>query len=198
MGNNGQNVKSTETLIECQKSSLVSLNYGQEQEGGVKTMTPAREPAWSPRANARPKLGRETGSHSCCFQISPVFLTAPKAFGGESMLHNPVNRTVWLGLQRREFWSSLCWGMIICSKPSSPLLRTHPDWLPLLPEAHKLSPKKGQTSSAQISLCLKAKTSLISGYHVKELFNSLPLWLPCFKEIIFCMLIAVTRIIYFS
>lgn len=196
MGNNGQNVKPTETLIECQKSSLVSLNYGQEQEGGVKTMTPAPEPAWSPRANALPKLGRETGSHSCCFQVSSVFSHSSQGIwrgehAAQSSKHNCVARAP-------EFWSSLCWGMIICSKPSSPLLRTHPDWLPLLPEAHKLSPKKGQTSSAQVSLCLKAKTSLISGYHVKDLFNSLPLWLPCFKDIIFCMLIAVTRIIYFS
>lgn len=133
------------------------------------------------------------------FLLLPGFLSFSHSSQGiwrgehaaQSSKHNCVARAP-------EFWSSLCWGMIICSKPSSPLLRTHPDWLPLLPEAHKLSPKKGQTSSAQVSLCLKAKTSLISGYHVKDLFNSLPLWLPCFKDIIFCMLIAVTRIIYFS
>lgn len=32
-------------------------------------MSPGLEPAWSPRANVLPKLGRETGSHSCCFQV---------------------------------------------------------------------------------------------------------------------------------
>lgn len=85
MGKNGHNVKPAENLIDCQKSSLVSLNYGQGRGGGAPRQC-LRE--WSlpgsPRANALPKLGRETGSHSCCFQVPRFFSWLPRHLAGKA------------------------------------------------------------------------------------------------------------------
>lgn len=84
---NGHNGKSIETMIEYQKSSHVSLNYILNNwEGSVKTQSLELEPAWSPRANAPPNLGRETGFHlprsSLTASRSPVLLT-PSTWQGE-------------------------------------------------------------------------------------------------------------------
>lgn len=87
--------------IECQKSSLVSLNYGQERGGGSSVKTMSWD--WSLPGRLEQMLYQSWAEKPVPILAAsrfPVFLMASKALGGESMLHNPINTTEWLGHQR--------------------------------------------------------------------------------------------------